>query len=824
MKVKSKMNISRVSIFPGFLALSILILAFAGTTTAKSLYVIADMDADPQPVRAYDIGVDSSLAYQSESQIERWVYGAEFLAIDTDNERLFVTYHGSNKIALIDARMNTVIDIKTAPGASDLAGIVYDNDKDLLYCIERGSSWLYVYSCNPETNTLTYVQGSPFSLRRATGYGIALDEVNDILYVANGTSNIYAYDTSAWELQRTIAVSRTSYVLAVDEGDGYLYSGGGYADNHYLTQFNLDTSVQKEVQVESDAGVMGLGVDTDTGIIYLSTGNDNASGGDNLLAYDSSLKRVYKISNIGNPAGLVVPRKDVGFNPLNLEKEITEGVIGGNDDVCSVEVGGFITYSICFDNLNYDDVNEIVVIDTLPAEVSFVSANAYQDGVYGEYDSGLHIYTWLCPSLEHGETACLDITVRVNENVELGAYFKNYATIVGQTIPSSTTGIESYTADRTLHVRKSVVGAFADEVVTVDPGENITYRIHFDNNDNDFLATEVVVVDYLPDELSFVSADYDQSLGFYNSASHTYTWYYLDLQPGDATNVKLTTRVNDNVIPGTTVTNSVVIDCDETSEASADVDILVTGSGPINSFSLSKEVDGAVGDIYKVNLDEEVTYLICVDANNIAEPIADVTVTDYLPEEVTFVSADGGDIIGQYDKKTHTCTWSYPYVSPDDIYYLEIKVRVNQDVAFGKTITNIVDITSAKTVTVTTSADIVTDEGGWQVEDIQIIPETIRRDSSLSGIIAVLEMPEGIKVSDIKEEPLILTPGGISSETPIVIETDGTVKVVAVFDKDQVMDAIPIYGEVELEIVGQFNSGQSYYGEATITITRFGGN
>ena len=823
MRVKSKMNIFRIRIFLTFLALSILILAVTGTTTAKSLYVIADINANPQPIQAYDIGVDGDLTFQTESQITRWIYGAVGLAIDTDNERLFVTYQGSNKIGLVDARTMTAIDSKTASGATDLAGIVYDHDKNLLYCIERGSSWLYVYSCNPETNTLSYLQGSPFSLRRATGYGIALDEVDDILYVANGTNNIYAYDTSSWELQRTIAVSRTSFSVAVDADNGYLYSGGGYADNNYLTQFNLSANIQKDIQVEADAGVMGLCVDSDTGLIYMSTGNDNDSGGDNLLVYDKSLKRIDKISDIGNPTGLVVPAKEIGFNPFNLEKDVTEGIIGSSDGVYSVDVGGLITYSICFDNLNYDELNDIMLIDTLPDEVSFVSATVDHDNVYGEYDPSMHIYTCLYPSLLQGTTTCLDLTVRVNEDVELDTNFKNYATIISDIIPSTTTGVEVCTADRTLHIKKSVVGAFADEVVTVDPGENITYRIHFDNNDNDFIATEVVIVDYLPEELSFVSADYDQSFGFYDAATRTYTWYYPDLKPGDATNVMLTTRVNDNVIPGTTVTNSVVIDCDETSEASSDVDILVTGTGPINSFSLSKTVAGAIGDIHKVNLDEEVTYLICVDANNIAEPIADVTITDYLPKEVSFVKADGGDVIGQYDEKEHTYTWKYPYISPDDIIYHEITVRVNQDVAFGKTITNTVDITSAKTVTVTASADIFTDEGGWLVKDIQIIPDTIRRDSSLSGIIAVLEMPEGIKKSDIKEEPLVLTPGGISSNQPIIIETDGTIKVVAVFDKDQVMDAIPIYGEVELEIVGQLKSGQSFYGKATITITRFAG-
>jgi len=293
------------------------------------------------------------------------------------------------------------------------------------------------------------------------------------------------------------------------------------------------------------------------------------------------------------------------------------------------------------------------------------------------------------------------------------------------------------------------------------------------------------------------------------------------LEHGDATYVKLTVRVNEDVIPGTTITNSVVIDSDQTSEATSEVDVRV--SGTLNYFDLSKSVVGAIGNIHKVNLNEEVTYRICIDANNIGEPIAGVTVEDSLPEEVSFVKADEDVIIGHYDEKAHTYTWSYPYISPDEIIYREITVRVDQDVAFGETITNTVNITSAKTPTATASVDIMTDEGGWLVEDIQIIPETIRRNSSLSGIIAILEMPEGIEKSDIKNEPLLLTPGGIKSNQQIVIERDGTVKVVAVFDKNQLMDAIPVYGQVDLEIAGQLNSGQSFYGKATITITRFAG-
>ncbi len=829
MKDKSKNNIFIAKIIFLFLALTILTAATTETAAAKSLYVIADINADPQPLQAYDIGPDGTLTFQAEYYIPRRMLGGVGLALDSDNEQLFVTYEMAGEIGLVDAKTMTVTGSVLAPGASNLAGIVYDHDKKLLYCADRRSDRLYIYSWDPDTGTLSHVHSSPKTLWNATAYGIALDEIDDVLYVANGTNNIYIYDTSNWAV-RTITVSRKAVSVAVDAKNGFLYCGGGYVGNEYLTQYNITTGAEKEIQVEPDAGVMGLGVDTDTGFVYVSTGNDTIAGGDNLLVYDASLKQIDKISVIGNPTGLVVPGKEVGYRPRNLSKEVTGGVVDDDElgEIQSVSAGGVITYTICFDNFNYDKLNDVIVVDTLPEQVSFVGAD--DDITYGAYDPIGHTYMWLYPSLLKGATACLNLRVRVNDDVEPGTGIANYATIRSNETPPTTTRVEVHVTSGPLHIKKSVVGAFADEVMVVDPGENISYRIHFDNY-NDFRASGIIIVDYLPEQLSFVSADYDQVLGYYDADTHSYMWRYPAIQPGDATAIFITGKVNQNVIPGTTITNSVVIDSNETSEAVSSVDVIVSGSSTVNHFNLSKSVVGAIDGIKKVGLDGEVTYRICFDGNDIDKAVANVSINDFLPEEVSFVSADSDGIFGKYNDSTHMYKWSYPYILPGEEKSLDITVRVNQDVALGETITNKVEISSEETPSATANVDVIISEDGgptgnmWiDPNNLHVIPDTIRRGGTLTGIMVVLELPEGISQNDIKDVPLILDPGNIPASEQIVKVRNGKIEIIAVFDAIQLLEAIPGYGPKYLEIEGQLNSGQYFYGQATITITRFASN
>jgi uncharacterized repeat protein (TIGR01451 family)/fimbrial isopeptide formation D2 family protein len=804
-----------------FFVLSALILSMAvmpETTGAKSLYVITDVETNPQPLQAYDIGINGALTFQTENYIPRVAQGAVGLASDSDNGYLFVTYEESTEISFLDAATMTIVGSFIAPDAGDLGEIVYDHEKELLYCVDRGTNLLYVYRWDAIHARLTKAAGSPFSLRRATAYGIALDEINDVLYVANGTNEIYAYQTSDWSLLRAITVSRVAVSVAVDTNYGYLYSGGEYAGNQYLTQYCLDTGAEKEVQVEPDAGVMDLSVDSDTGLVYMCTGRDQRPGGDNLIVYDKNLHQIDKIPSIGNhPSALVIPGKDIGYNPLNLAEDVSKGASMNTHGQLEVTgKGAQITYTISFDNLENDyDVTDLVIVDTLPRDVIFICAD--EDNISGVYDAVTHTYTWTYPTLSRGAVKSFDLTVQIKDGVEFGTSFTNYVTINSKETPQTTKRVKALLTCNPLNIRKTVKGVLAGQTKMVDANEEITYRISFNNNDNDFRATEVTIVDILPEEVSFVKADYDQSLGLYNADTHTYTWYYPPLEPGDATTIELTVRVKPDVVPGTTVTNIAMIDSKQTPETTSSVDCVT--SGEVNRFNLSKTVLGAIAEVEKVAVNEEVTYYIYFDSNDIVQTVTNVSLIDTLPDEVTFIKADGEGLNGHYDKATHTYIWSYPLVEPGQVFRLELTVKVNEDVALGKTITNSVTIDAEQTPPTTASVDIITDEGGWRVDRMDIIPNIIRRHDAVTELTAVLVFPEGIRSYDVSSEPLILFPGNIKATEQSVDEIDGRTIATVVFNKTELLNAVPgFYGSLPVEVLGKFTSGQSFYGTDIIHI------
>ena len=138
-------KIFKANIYLVFLIVIISMVAMSETTMAKSLYVIANRKANPQPVQAYDIGLDGTLTFQTELSTPRRLIGAVGMAIDSDAGYLFLTYESTNEILLVDAKkMTTRRDIVTVPNANNLAGIVYDHDKGLLYCVARATRRLFV--------------------------------------------------------------------------------------------------------------------------------------------------------------------------------------------------------------------------------------------------------------------------------------------------------------------------------------------------------------------------------------------------------------------------------------------------------------------------------------------------------------------------------------------------------------------------------------------------------------------------------------------------------------------------------------------------------
>jgi len=830
-------NVIKSNTFLALLAIAILTAAITKTATAKSLYVIADIKGSSadrtQPVQAYDIGVDGTLIFQAQHDIPHSMLGAVGMAIDSDYGYIFITYEASGEIQLIEATTMTDAGTTTAPDATDLAGIVYDHEKSLLYCVDRGRNSLYVYNWFPDTATLTHTPGSPFSLQNASSYGIALDEIDDLLYVANASNTITVYRTSDWRLVDTISVSRIAISIAVDVTNGLVYTGGGYAGNMYLTQYHLASGIEAEVQVEPDAGVMGLGVDTDTGLVYMSTGTNNAPGGDNLLVYDAALNQIDIITAIGNPTGLAIPGKDIGYNPLNLNKQVLRGASASTDfdEMKTVGAGDTYTYGISFDNNNDYTVTDVSIVDILPKEVTFVSA--HDDGVNGHYDPDTHSYIWSYQLLPPGSSTLLEITVKMKDDIDAGVIIPNQVTINSNQTAPTTTSIDVITGNNALNLKKSILvpDGIEGQVTQVEAGDTIIYAIDFDNKDNDFPVTNVSIVDNLPKEVTFIRADDDKAGGKYNDKEHTYTWSYDSLAPGAVMHLELEVSVNPGLALGTTITNIVTVDSNETPPSSASVDA-VTYYKPLNITK--KAVDKEGNEIIWVDPGDRFTYQICFDNNNNDTKVTEVFIVDKLPDEVTFVMAEDGKATGKYDEKAHTYTWSYGSLDPGITNCVELVVDVNENTPLGTMIANSVTIDSNETLPATADVNVPVGEILLEVDNLSITPNVLRRNGTSPNIMAVVQLPEGLTTNDIEtnDQPKLYYQDRNSDIENFILIGKGSqylsgtenTSIRVLFNRAELMNAVYGYGAVKLRVEGKLKSGRTYFGEAIIHLTRFAGD
>jgi uncharacterized repeat protein (TIGR01451 family) len=435
-----------------YLALSLaMILWFCGPSLAKSIFLIANINASPTPVDAYNIEANGTVTFQKDFSVPFFGGGAVGIALDEYKpavglpiRTVFITYEASNTIQLLDGTTMTSLGTTTAPGASNLAGIVMDISKRLLYTVDRTTSNLYVYRWDVSTKTLTLVGGAPKTLGEIGingAFGIGLDPVKGRLYVANLTDSIPYYNTSDFTKPSqvvpkagTVVTSGPAINVAVDSFRQLLYSGSGgsgcvfpAAENDYLDQVNLATGAKKRVFLPppggSGVGVLGVGVDSDpdSGLVYITTGCQ----GDELRVYTPALtlkQNVGKPVNSGDPTGLVI---GPGVNLLHLNKK----------GPATVTPPANMTYTLSFDNkLNATDVHNVILKDTLPPQTTFVSATGG-----GTYDSETHRVTWQIGTLPAGAgTRSVQLVVRVKATTSPGTIITNRSVITSNETPNTT--------------------------------------------------------------------------------------------------------------------------------------------------------------------------------------------------------------------------------------------------------------------------------------------------------------------------------------------------------------------------------------------------
>lgn len=810
-------------------AASILLLAaVASAATAKSMYVIAQIvnfDGD-LPIHVYDIGTDGKLTYQTEFDAPFIGAGMVGIAMDSDSGHLFCTYEDAGRVLVVDAATLERKAVLGVGNATNLAGIVYDHQKGLLYCSERGAGTLYVLRWDAAKGTLASVLGAPFTLEGAEAYGIALDEYNDLLYVASGGQAIAVYNTWDWSLVKTLSTTRTALSLAVDPERDCLYYGGGFFDNFYLSRYGLSDGVTTETLVDPNGGVMGLGVDPDTGLVYVTTGRDNRPGGKDLMVFDASLRPLQTIEDIGRPTGLAIPVHDTSFNPLHLTKTITSGLGGKPNDegLYYIVIGDEVTYSIGFDDAG-SGMTEVSLMDTLPDELAFVSATG--DGKFGRYDSAAHTYTWENPPLAADGATCLELVCTLKSDTVSGRTITNRVTIDSDKTPPSTVGVGAIATQATygpLNLRKVVVSPETSDgdrsVVYAYPGGEVTYHIGFDNTDNDHAVSNVAVVDTLPQQMEFVGATGDGVFGGYDRSSHAYTWTYSSLNPGRSDCVDLVVRLSKSVSTGAIITNYVTIQSDQTPRASEDATVTVAYA-PVEVNLIVVSPSGKEDERGRpcVGAGDPVTY--AVELRNPSEDVAvtQVTIVDELPAEMAFVSAEGDRDFGSYDAQKHTYTWVYPLLAAGEELRLELTTRVKKAVETRTVISNVVGVTSLQAAPSRTRADVVVCVAGAIRAQMATKPNYVWRGSSATQqLMVVVHLPEGYGMDRIADKPLVLTPGDAQSTDMRIYGSNKQGKILCFFDTAPLLAATKGYGEFAIQVTGELTDGISFVCDGTISI------
>ena len=209
------------------------------------------------------------------------------------------------------------------------------------------------------------------------------------------------------------------------------------------------------------------------------------------------------------------------------------------DDVNGyVSPGKDITYSICYAANGYGDTN-VVIIDTLPPEVSFDSAS-------GNYSRDSNTVTWYIGTLEPDESGCVTLTVKVG-CVMLGSAIVNQCKMRGDCISPV------YAEETTSVCARYPTLIKVDDVNVGDcrgPDDYITYSICYDANG--YGDSNVRITDFLlPNEVNYVSSE---PCGSYNSGNHTVTWG-IDFPANACGCVELVVQVNSTAEQGEIITN-----------------------------------------------------------------------------------------------------------------------------------------------------------------------------------------------------------------------------------------------------------------------------
>ena len=119
------------------------------------------------------------------------------------------------------------------------------------------------------------------------------------------------------------------------------------------------------------------------------------------------------------------------------------------------------------------------------------------------------------------------------------------------------------------------------------------------------------------------------------------------------------------------------------------------------------------------------------------------------------------------------------------------------------------------------------DMGAYEFSSIQVrlwfLPRIINRQSKMKKVMALIRLPEGVTKDQIaQDKPLLLYPGHLEPVNQHIFEHgrkgDKRVSIFILYDKDELMSAVPDNAHIDVQVIGFLTTGRQFYGTDFITI------
>ena len=427
-------------------------------------------------------------------------------------------------------------------------------------------------------------------------------------------------------------------------------------------------------------------------------------------------------------------------------------VLGKTVDNATPNAGDTINYTISVTNNGPTNVTNLVITDVLPAGLTFVNEFA-GTGVWNTGNS-----TWTLTSLASGDSK--NLTIQATVNADQGGN-----TIVN-TISNTQTQTDSNATldDTTATIKVTSVDLFATKTVnnaTPNIGDTVSYSIIVTNKTNSSTATNVKITDVLPVGVTYVSNSANQ--GTYNSGSGL--WSIGSLNSGASALLIIDATVNPGT-GGTTITNTASTLVADQSDSNTTADTLAA-SITVTSTDL---VTTKTVDVSNPTEGQDIIYTISVN-NNAGNNATNVSLTDRLPQGVTYKSDDSGSY------NSTSGIWTIGNISAGATSTINITATVNSGTG-NTTITNTTSAASGDQSDPTTvgddlsetinvvSADLVTtntvNSSNVNIGDTVTYTLTVTNNgpSAATSITLIDKLPTGVTyVSDTSSGAYVSTSG-----------------------------------------------------------------